>query len=110
MCANTRRLWLGLFLVFALCIGLIPPKVVLAASASATLTDPKVAVNKTASELTKNPQTNDLETKVSLTFSGNTENLPSDVVFVLDNQVPLMYLTSRLPFLMNSSGRPTLKE
>lgn len=99
MRANTRRLWLGLFLVFALCIGLIPPKVVLAASASATLTDPKVAVNKTASELTKNPQTNDLETKVSLTFSGNTENLPSDVVFVLDKSGAADVLDESLAFL-----------
>lgn len=55
MRANARRLWLSLFLVFALCLGLIPPKVALAGSASATLTDPKVTVNKTAGELTKNP-------------------------------------------------------
>lgn len=99
MRTTAQRLWLSLFLVFALCLGFIPPKVVLAQPASVTVTDPKATVDKTASELTKNPQTNDLETKVSLTFSGTTEDVPSDVVFVLDKSGAADVLDEALAFL-----------
>ncbi len=99
MRTTAQRLWLSLFLVFALCLGFIPPKVVLAQPANVTVTDPKATVDKTASELTKNPQTNDLETKVSLTFSGTTEDVPSDVVFVLDKSGAADVLDEALAFL-----------